>query len=924
MHTTSQAFRDLMAQPSRTLAARGRITFPDFVHYKDLTSVEMISFEVSENAGEHLPLGGTAASSVTLTLDNRQGEWDRGGSIRGSYALDGAELKLELGVWDGTQFIYEKIGTYLLEDANGQEQETAITISGADYLANKAVRTFIDGTLSYPMTLKQMAQAACFQAGIPMKAHSFKNDSRLVQKPVWGETLPTCRDVFGYIACLAGGFARIDRNGELEIVPFETDAELTIGTDRYISFDRQAVAFGPLNALIIRPFGAPEDAEDMRIAVDDSLVNTALNSITIGNNPLLRYGSSDLASLANAIALSGMMFDGCSVKWQGDPSLCTGDCIQVTDLAGHTYKLLITEQRLRFDAGFAMTSGNRIKTEANYSGNQNRLIVDGKLNVKMLSEKIYSSLIANAAIQTAHIEDASITDAKIDTAQIENLKAIMLHAVSARIDYLIANNLMTDELYAAVARIAQANLTTAVIGSADIAWGEITDLTTQVAQIAKAQISTANIDAANINWADITTLNTAMANMVTAEIQTADIDHGHIKDLTTDTAIITRGVGDQLYISRLAVTEANMVSLTVGELVVRGHDGRFYAVTVNESGEIHTVLKQINNDDVQDVSINGDTKLIENSVTAKTLNAQNIFVDNAVIKAMIAANLDVDTLFAREAMIGRIDTAHIKTGAVTADLISAGAKDQLALQARQTVQPDLDAFNTRMGEAEIKLSPDAIVQTVTQSSAYTQRQQAIDSGIAETATAAENAQETADTANEGVATLVGRVDTVEQRMTPEAITSTVRASERYLSDLAGKADASTIDGLATKTELLQTQQTVIEQTNNSIHIAVKQERDRAQAVEGEIRRFTDTAQTYFQFTLDGLLTGKSDSPFKTLSGNEKYSFLQDGVEVAYIQYNKLFIKAAHILELLTIGGPSTGYTDIMAVQGGIKAKWRAS
>ena len=58
-------------------------------------------------------------------------------------------------------------------------------------------------------------------------------------------------------------------------------------------------------------------------------------------------------------------------------------------------------------------------------------------------------------------------------------------------------------------------------------------------------------------------------------MQTADIDWSHIKDLATDTAIITQGTAGELYIARLAVTEANMVSLTVGELVVKGTDGQF-------------------------------------------------------------------------------------------------------------------------------------------------------------------------------------------------------------------------------------------------------------------------------------------------------------------------------------------------------------
>ena len=60
---------------------------------------------------------------------------------------------------------------------------------------------------------------------------------------------------------------------------------------------------------------------------------------------------------------------------------------------------------------------------------------------------------------------------------------------------------------------------------------------------------------------------------MSASIASADIDYAKVKDIVTDTAIITQGLGGKLYIDRLAVTEANMVSLTVGELLVAGPDG---------------------------------------------------------------------------------------------------------------------------------------------------------------------------------------------------------------------------------------------------------------------------------------------------------------------------------------------------------------
>lgn len=312
-----------------------------------------------------------------------------------------------------------------------------------------------------------------------------------------------------------------------------------------------------------------------------------------------------------------------------------------------------------------------------------------------------------AAIQSAHIQTAAITQAHIAQALIETLNANAITAVSAKIQELAAGQITTDELYASIAIISTAQLTTANIINANIEWAQIESLAADIANISKAQITSANIDEANIDWAAITTLSAAVASMVKADIGTADIDWSHIKDLATDTAIITQGTAGELYIAKLAVTEANMVSLTVGELVVKGSDGHFYSVSVDENGEVVTTLKQVANDDVADQSIDGGEKIIEGTITAGTLNVQNIFADNATIRSMIAANLDVDTLFAREATLNAINAMDITSNTYLKLMV-----------AEKADQSEVDALGERMDAAELKITPDAIVSTVTDSQQY--------------------------------------------------------------------------------------------------------------------------------------------------------------------------------------------------------------
>ena len=326
---------------------------------------------------------------------------------------------------------------------------------------------------------------------------------------------------------------------------------------------------------------------------------------------------------------------------------------------------------------------------------------------QLQSGSVGSLQIKAAAIQSAHIQTAAITRAHIAEALIETLNVNALNAVAAKIQELAAGSITTDELYTSIAMIATAQLTTANIINANIEWAQIESLAADIATISKAQITSANIDEANIDWAAITTLSAAVASMVKADIETADIDWSHIKDLATDTAIITQGTAGELYIAKLAVTEANLVSLTVGELMVKGEDGRFYAISVDADGNITSTLKQVSNDDVADASIHGSEKIIEGSITAGTLNVQEIFGDNATICNLIAANLDVDTLFAREATINAINAMDITSNTYLKLMVSSKA-DQSAV----------DALGERMDAAELKITEDAIVSTVTGSQQY--------------------------------------------------------------------------------------------------------------------------------------------------------------------------------------------------------------
>ena len=362
---------------------------------------------------------------------------------------------------------------------------------------------------------------------------------------------------------------------------------------------------------------------------------------------------------------------------------------------------------------------------------------------QLQSGSVGSLQVRMAAIATAHIQDACITRAKIAEATVGELNTEAITAITARIEELAAGHVVTDELYASLATIALAQITTANIDTANISWADIgglaaeianiavaqittaninqasidwaniANLNAQIAEIALAQITSANIEAAHIDWANIAELNAAIARIAVAQlttaninnaeidwagigelqaaiaelthasIGTADIDWAQIKDLTTGTAIIEKGVNGKLYVADLAVTEANMASLSVGELLIRGEDGCFYAISIAPDGSVTTEKKMVSNADVADASLAG-SKLLEQTITARELNVASIFADEALIGAIKAANIDVSSLFAAEAFISQLNAVDI-SGNESLRLTVEAARDEALDAAGETL-----------------------------------------------------------------------------------------------------------------------------------------------------------------------------------------------------------------------------------------------
>lgn len=336
--------------------------------------------------------------------------------------------------------------------------------------------------------------------------------------------------------------------------------------------------------------------------------------------------------------------------------------------------------------------------------NMQGLIAGATISADQIEGEVSNVNTTNLAIDADHVQGLTplisgmISGSSINVSQLITVDGDGTPHTIATYDpehnVLSINNLNVTSAQVSDLTAQYANLWMAEIGKAEIQTALIDVLKSGFAQIADAQIGQATI-----GTAQITDLDAYTANIAQAEIGTAEIDWAQIKTLGAEDVIMQKGLGGKLYIADLAVTEANMVSLTVGQLVVKGPNGGYFEVTVEQDDDGNPTLRakervQIGNDDIGDLSINAGEKIVEGSVTAATLNVQDIFAQNAMVLKLIAQNIDVNELFANEAFINKLNTTDI----------SSNTSLQLAIQ---------NSYNDAMDEISIRLADDRIISTVT-------------------------------------------------------------------------------------------------------------------------------------------------------------------------------------------------------------------
>lgn len=233
------------------------------------------------------------------------------------------------------------------------------------------------------------------------------------------------------------------------------------------------------------------------------------------------------------------------------------------------------------------------------------------------------------------------------------LKADAIEAVTAKLASVTAESVSTDRLAAAIADIIRMR-----VGIIDADHVSVDELAAAIANIQALLVEQINAD--NI---ETDRLAAALGRFVTLYAQVGEFDFATVANLTAEAMVLRQGVGGSVYIDNLVATSANFVAATLGELVIKGGDGKYYRVEVASDGTIRTVEVTPSAAEIVAGETAGGLGIVETTANVQSLNAQTVKASSAIIGDILTGALVAEKITAGEALIA---SATIPTLYVTA------------------------------------------------------------------------------------------------------------------------------------------------------------------------------------------------------------------------------------------------------------------
>lgn len=384
-NNVSEQFATTIRSPSRTFNLRLKINGK----WID-AGFKKMSYETASTSDEGIQIGSAVAAKIELTVK------------RINELFENTEIPIEIGLkLPSGKYEYIPLGFFTAEHPTLDQATT--TFTAYDRMM-KTTGVYVS-ELTYPASAESVLKEISNGCGVPCNVSGL-NGITIDTAPVGY----TYREVIGYIASLAGGFACVDRTGTIVIKWYE-DNGYTINESRIMTFEKNESDY---------------HLDYLTCNVDS---NTSFTSGigTLGitfDNPLMT--EEKLNSVHKKVR--GFAYRGASLKTLGDIRLDPWDIVTVEE-SGETYKIPVMNITQEYDGGLAMTitayGKTETETETDYKGPSAKL-----------AERIYAEMMLTKELVAKKVDAEWV---KANTVQAETVVAINNELENIRNNYLKSN-----------------------------------------------------------------------------------------------------------------------------------------------------------------------------------------------------------------------------------------------------------------------------------------------------------------------------------------------------------------------------------------------------------------------------------------------------------------------------------------------------
>lgn len=511
-NNVSEQFATTIRSPSRTFNLRLKINGK----WID-AGFKKMGYETASTSDEGIQIGSAVAAKIEITIK------------RIDELFENTEIPIEIGLkLPSGKYEYIPLGFFTAEHPTLDQATT--TFTAYDRMM-KTTGVYVS-ELTYPASAESVLKEISTGCGVPCNVSGL-NGITIDTAPVGY----TYREVIGYIASLAGGFACVDRTGTIVIKWYE-DNGYTINESRIMTFEKNESDY---------------HLDYLTCNVDSNTSFTA-GSGTLGitfDNPLMT--EEKLNSVYKKVR--GFAYRGASLKTLGDIRLDPWDIVTVEE-SGETYKIPVMNITQEYDGGLAMTitayGKTETETETDYKGSSAKL-----------AERIYAEMMLTKELVAKKVDAEWV---KANTVQAETVVAINNELENIRNNYLKSN--IAEIKYATIESLKGVSGEFEQFKTNDFTaiTGKVNDLTVGVEKVNTLMFGSATGESITTDFA-----NSVVSMIGTAQIKDSMIDSLDAKKIkaldidTTDVKVHSKDGKSQWADNTIQISDSSRLRVQIGK-----------------------------------------------------------------------------------------------------------------------------------------------------------------------------------------------------------------------------------------------------------------------------------------------------------------------------------------------------------------------